>query len=218
MESDLIKKAKAYAEETFGDKHFEKLPYHNLDHTVQVVKAVKVIGEQSGLNEDEMESAILAAWFHDVGYLEGDKDHELIAAEKAKELLTAWGASFKKTLEIAEAIKATRMPQQPESLISKVLCDADLYHLSLEDFVETARKLRQEWSLMKGQELTDEQWLQSGLEFLKQHEYHTPYGRAALAKGKKNNIKKLKKLLNPEKAEKQYKDLEDEVIKLLAKL
>ena len=218
METDLIKKAKAYAEETFKDEHFEKLAYHNLEHTSHVVQAVKVIGEQSGLNEDEMESVILSAWFHDVGYIEGDKDHELIAAEKAKELLTSWGASFKKTLEVTDAIKATRMPQQPESLISKVLCDADMYHLSLDTFIDTTRKLRQEWSLMKGQELTDEQWLQSGIKFLKQHEYHTPYGRATLTQGKKSNIKKLKKLLNPDKSEKRYEDLEQEVIKLRAKL
>lgn len=218
METDLIKKAKAYAEEIFSDKHFEKLTYHNLNHTLQVVEAVKEIGEQSRLNEDEMESTLLAAWFHDVGYLEGDKDHELIAAEKAKELLTSWGASFKKTVEITEAIKATRMPQQPESLISKVLCDADLYHLATEDFLETGSKLRQEWNLMKGQELSDEQWLQSEIEFLQKHEYHTPYGRAFLAKGKKSNIKKLKKLLNPENTEKRYEDLEKEVIKLRSKL
>lgn len=218
METDLIKRARLYAQEIFGHKNFERLTYHNLEHTLQVVAAAKIIGEQSGLNEDEMESVILAAWFHDVGYIEGDKDHELIAAEKARELLTSWGASFKKILEVTEAIKATRMPQQPESLISKVLCDADLFHLSSDDFIEKGKKLREEWTLVKGQELTDEQWFESGLDFMRQHRYHTPYGRAVLEKEKKSNIKKLKKKLDPEKNEKRYKELEKEVVKLRSKL
>lgn len=218
METELIKKAKSFAEQVFSNKVFDKLPYHNLNHTLEVVNATRVIGEQSGLNDDEMESALLAAWLHDTGYIEGDKDHELKAALKAKDELTSWGASFKKVLEVTEAIKATKMPQQPESLVSKVVCDADLYHLASDEALEHGRRLREEWRLLKGQDMTDEDWMRSSLEFMQEHRYHTPYGRAVLEKEKKGNIKKLKKLLDPEKKEKKFKELEEEVIKLRSKL
>lgn len=218
METELIKKAKSFAEQVFSNKVFDKLPYHNLNHTLEVVNATRVIGEQSGLNDDEMESALLAAWLHDTGYIEGDKDHELKAALKAKDELTSWGASFKKVLEVTEAIKATKMPQQPESLVSKVVCDADLYHLASDEVLEHGRRLREEWRLLKGQDMTDEDWMRSSLEFMQEHRYHTPYGRAVLEKEKKGNIKKLKKLLDPEKKEKKFKELEEEVIKLRSKL
>ncbi len=214
----MIKKAKSFAEQVFSNKVFDKLPYHNLNHTLEVVNATRVIGEQSGLNDDEMESALLAAWLHDTGYIEGDKDHELKAALKAKDELTSWGASFKKVLEVTEAIKATKMPQQPESLVSKVVCDADLYHLASDEALEHGRRLREEWRLLKGQDMTDEDWMRSSLEFMQEHRYHTPYGRAVLEKEKKGNIKKLKKLLDPEKKEKKFKELEEEVIKLRSKL
>lgn len=214
----MIKKAKSFAEQVFSNKVFDKLPYHNLNHTLEVVNATRVIGEQSGLNDDEMESALLAAWLHDTGYIEGDKDHELKAALKAKDELTSWGASFKKVLEVTEAIKATKMPQQPESLVSKVVCDADLYHLASDEVLEHGRRLREEWRLLKGQDMTDEDWMRSSLEFMQEHRYHTPYGRAVLEKEKKGNIKKLKKLLDPEKKEKKFKELEEEVIKLRSKL
>lgn len=218
METELIKKARSYAEEVFNNAVFEKLTYHNLDHTIEVVEAVKIIGGQSGLNDDEMESALLAAWLHDIGYLNGDKDHELAAALKAKDLLTSWGTSYKKTIEVTEAIKATKMPQQPDSLISKVVCDADLYHLSTDDHREHSKKLLEELRVAKGQAISDEDWLRSSLEFMQQHRYHTPYGRTVLEHEKKRNIKKLKKLLDPEKKEKKHKELEEEVIKLRSKL
>lgn len=218
METELIKKAKSYAEEVFNNAVFEKLTYHNLDHTIEVVEAVKIIGGQSGLNDDEMESALLAAWLHDIGYLNGDKDHELAAASKAKDLLASWGTSYKKIMEVTEAIKATKMPQQPDSLISKVVCDADLYHLSTDDHREHSKKLLEELRVAKGQSISDEDWLRSSLEFMQQHRYHTPYGRAVLEHEKKRNIKKLKKLLDPEKKEKKHKELEEEVIKLRSKL
>ena len=214
----MIKKAKSFAEQIFSSKVFDKLPYHNLNHTIEVVKATKVIGEQSGLSDDEMESALLAAWLHDTGYIEGDKDHELKAASRAKDELTSWGASFKKVLEVTEAIKATKVPQQPESLVSKVVCDADLYHLASDEALEHGRRLREEWRLLKGQDMTDDEWMRSSLEFMQEHRYHTPYGRAVLEKEKKGNIKKLKKLLDPEKKEKKFKELEEEVIKLRSKL
>lgn len=218
METELIKRARSYAEEIFANAVFEKLTYHNLDHTIEVVEAARVIGEQSGLNDDEMESVLLAAWLHDTGYLNGDQDHEQAAAAKAKELLTSWGTPYKKVVEVTEAIKATKIPQRPESLISKVICDADLFHLSTEDHLNHSKKLREEWRLARGRDVTDEEWLRSSLEFLQEHRYHTPYGRTVLEGEKKRNIKKLKKLLDPEKKEKKYKELEEEVIKLRSKL
>jgi predicted metal-dependent HD superfamily phosphohydrolase len=218
METELVKKARSYAEEIFGNAVFEKLPYHNLEHTMEVVDAAKIIGQQSGLNEDEMESALLAAWLHDIGYLNGDKDHELVAATKSKELLSSWGSSYKTMMEVSEAIKSTKMPQQPESLVSKVVCDADLFHLSTEQHLEHGQRLREEWRQTRGQEISDNEWLRSSLEFMQQHRYHTPYGRTVLEQEKKRNIKKLKKLLDPEKKEKKYKELQEEVVKLKSKL
>jgi hypothetical protein len=53
---------------------------------------------------------------------------------------------------------------------------------------------------------------------MQQHRYHTPYGRTVLEQEKKRNIKRLKKLLDPEKKEKKYKELQEEVVKLKSKL
>ena len=44
--------------------------YHNLNHVQNVVKQVKEIGKESGISKKELEDLVIAAWFHDLGYLE----------------------------------------------------------------------------------------------------------------------------------------------------
>jgi predicted metal-dependent HD superfamily phosphohydrolase len=218
MESELVRRARIFAEEMFRDRAFEKRSFHNITHTLDVVKAVQEIGTQSELDEDEIESALIAAWLHDIGYAEGAQDHERKAADKTKALLTEWGAPHKKILEVTEAIMSTKVPQQPRSLISKVLCDADLYHLSDSACQEKSDKLREEWEKLGDKSLTDIEWIRTNLAFMENHQYHTPYGQTILQQGKKKNIKKLRKMLDPEGNGKKHHKLEEELVKLRSKL
>ncbi len=218
METDLIKKARALAEQTFSNKSFESRPFHNLNHTSDVVRAAEEIGKQSELNDDELESVIVAAWLHDIGYEDGAKDHELKAEEKARKLLNESGANHRKIMDVTDAIHSTRMPQQPRTLISKVLCDADMYHLASESCQEYAAKLRKEWELTGDKIVPDSDWLKTNLEFMENHIYHTPYGRSVLQQGKKKNIKLIRKLLDPDRKEKKSRKLEEEIVKLRSKL
>ena len=217
MESEFIRQARSVAEEVFRGSAFINRPFHNIRHTQDVVNAVLEIGPRSDLTEDELESAIIAAWLHDIGYVNGAKDHELAAAEKAKALLDQSGAPHKKQMEVAEAILSTKVPQQPKSIICKVLCDADLHHLSTDKAEANAAKLREEWKLVGDKTMSDEEWLRVNLDFMESHRYHTPYGQSVLQQNKKKNVKKLRKLVDPERSKKQS-ELAEEVLKLRSKL
>ncbi len=218
MDSELIKRSRTFAEEIFKDRAFEKRSFHNLGHTLDVVKAAEEIGRSSQLTDDELESVIVAAWLHDIGYAEGAQDHERKAAEKARELLSEWGMPQKRIMEVTEAIMATKVPQQPRSLVSKVLCDADLHHLSTEACQTKAELLRAEWAAIGDKVLTDADWIKANLEFMENHQYHTPYGQTVLQQAKKKNIKRIRKLLKREGDGKKSEKLEEEVIKLRSKL
>lgn len=218
MESELIRKARDFAENVFKDSSFEKRAFHNIQHTRDVVSAAKEIGMHIDLTEDELESAVIAAWLHDVGYINGAGDHEKNAAEKAGDLLREWGASQKKIAEVTEAILATKMPQQPLTIVSKVLCDADLYHLSTEACQEQSDKLRKEWEKAGNAPTTEDEWIKYNLTFLENHRYHTAYGQTVLQEGKRKNIKKIRKRLMPEISEKKYHELEEQLVKARSKL
>ena len=196
METKLIAKARDLAEKTFSGKAFEKHDFHNIHHTTEVVKAAEFIGGKSELTEDELESVIIAAWLHDIGYEQGSSNHEAVAAEKAKVMLKEAGASVQKVSTVVEAIEATKMPQQPKSIVGKVLCDADLFHLSTEKCDENGLNLRAEWKSLGFMDMQDEEWEHFNLQFMESHRYHTTFGQTVLEEGKKQNIKRLRKMLS----------------------
>jgi predicted metal-dependent HD superfamily phosphohydrolase len=218
MESVLIDQAKALAEGVYKDHAFDKYFFHNLRHTEDVVAAVKDIGVRSDLTDEEIELALVAAWLHDLGYKYGADNHEESSARLAEELLERLSVPVKKIKIISSAILATRLPQKPKTLIEKVLCDADLYHLSNKTFQEKSELLREEWKATGFREMTDQEWVQHNIDFMEEHNYHTPYGQTLLDEGKKKNIKRLKKTSEPEVSKKKYRKLQDEVVKLRTKL
>jgi predicted metal-dependent HD superfamily phosphohydrolase len=195
METMLVSKSKEFAEHLLS-KLPKEYAYHNLGHTKDVVKAAEEIGRNSNLSSDEMETLLVAAWLHDTGYKNCCIGHEKFSAEEAVKQLKTWGAPDQKIDSVKRAIEATRMPQNPKTILEEVLCDADLYHLSEEHLVEDSEKLRHEWQVTLNKDFTDSEWVANNLEFLKSHQYFTPYAKSILEERKKRNIKKLKKLLN----------------------
>jgi predicted metal-dependent HD superfamily phosphohydrolase len=217
VDTPLVEKAKAYAGE-----RLQKLPqefvFHNLKHTQEVVKAAEEIGRATQLSDDQLENVVVAAWLHDTGYCQGYDQHEKKSAETAAELLLQWGASEAKIADIQRTILATTMPQNPQDILGEVLCDADMYHLALNDIEECGNLLRKEFASIKNVHFqSEEHWLRTNIEFLKQHSYFTDYGKMVLQPAKKQNIKKLKKKLGkPEDVD--TAKYEKEIEKLKGKL
>lgn len=218
MNTELIQKSKAYAEKILNNLP-EVYTYHNMKHTESVAAAVEEIGRASNLSDEEIETILIAAWFHDTGYRKDANHHEEIAVENAVKLLKEWGASEKRVETVKGLIEATRMPQNPKNTLEKVLCDADLHHLGGNDIMDCSRDLRNEFEAVKKMKFeSDEEWIQFNLNFLKQHEYFTPYGQTILQERKKKNIKKFKKMLKPGSDKDYVKNLEKDLEKLQKKL
>ncbi|HEY3402978.1 MAG TPA: Pycsar system effector family protein [Ohtaekwangia sp.] len=216
-ESEFVKKARAHAEEVLGNRLPKQFVYHNLQHTTDVVKAAQLIGESSSLTEDQLDSVLIAAWLHDIGYASGWNEHEKNSAMTAAKLLQEWGAPAKKIDDVTRTILATRMPQSPKDILGEVLCDADLNHLATNQLNQCSKNLREEMEALKGiQFKSDEDWLEYNLSFLKKHEYFTEYGRTVLQPLKKQNAKKLKKELKG--SNEGIADLEKELEKIKKKL
>jgi len=76
MNVAIIKKAEAFVSLLFEREASEILAFHNLEHTRTVVRAVKEIAAATRISAREQEILILAAWFHDCGYLFQYSDHE----------------------------------------------------------------------------------------------------------------------------------------------
>ena len=189
--TSFIEKVKEYVAGFIGDNFTEKICYHNIDHTLGVVEACEIIGKNCNLSDTELEIVIIAAWFHDTGYYLGCQNHEEESAKIARRYLLQENRNKDYIETVENCILATEIPQNPKTILEKVICDADLYHLSSEQFFKKTDLLLQEINLQK-RVFTTLDWLHTTNEFMENHKYHTPYGQASLLPKLKKNLALLK--------------------------
>ena len=189
---DIIHEAEAFASNLIENGHQAMFTYHNLEHTQNVVKQAKKIGLETGLSPEEMEILIIAAWFHDTGYYENFAKHEKISAVHAKNFLEEKNYPEEKIKQITDAISHTKIPHLPcDEKVCNVLCDADLHHLSSKNYLKTSEKLREERNAILQHEISPKIYWEETLRFLKEHHYHTNYGKKTLTKKKEVNYQKV---------------------------
>ena len=154
--------------------------FHNLHHTINVVQGVIKIGRKEGLKPKQIEELVLAAWFHDTGHVETYTGHEAVSMRLAREWLEKQDYPADRIAQVLRCIEVTTMPQQPQTPMENVMCDADLYHLSFQSYDHYQEMLREEWRRELGIDMTDEDWDRANTTFLTQHRYFTAYGQKEL--------------------------------------
>lgn len=66
------------------------------------------------------------------GHVQDSVGHEERGAQAAEDFLKAKEADPEN--DVRNAILATRLPQEPETLVEQILCDADLFHFGTRKF------------------------------------------------------------------------------------
>lgn len=146
--------------------------YHNADHTLDVYHSAAAIAKQENLTEDNTRLLLVAALYHDCGYLLGNHDHELSSCKITREALPQFGYDREYIEKVCTLIMATQLPQQPASLLEQIICDADLDYLGRTDFLTTGNKLYREM-LAFGTISNIEEWDRLQTTFLQNHRYFT---------------------------------------------
>lgn len=188
----IISKVAATVEEIFEKDLPNGFFFHNINHTEEVVKASLEIGMEVKLTEDELEVVQIASWFHDVGYCHRYYGHEDLSLEIAERTLTTFNYNTNKLKQVLTCIASTKYPQKPYTLIEKVICDADLYHLSKPNYYLYEQRLRREWKDRLGKNFSDREWIDTNCQLLQKHKYFTIYGQAVLQPSKETNIEVYK--------------------------
>lgn len=197
-ENDFFKEVANFVFNLFKNSLSSKVLYHNYNHTLRVVEAANEIALAEQVSKDELEIVLLAAWFHDTGFIKQAENHEEISKEIAKNYLSEKGLSKDKLQKVYKCIDATKIPQRPTNKIEEIVCDADLFHLGSEDFNKITNLLRSEWELFCNKTLTDVEWLQENDRFLGEHKYFTNYAFNKQTPQKVLNWLKIQKDLRKE--------------------
>lgn len=196
MDAKVIDKVKHYVLQRLERELSLGLYYHGLWHTAEdVVPAVEIFARGESIMGEERDLMLTAAWFHDLGFIETWDGHEKVSARIVSEVLPNFGYTDSQVEIIKGIIMATVVPQNPVTLLGKILADADLDVLGRDDFMLCNENLRRELAYF-GREFTDLDWYTNQLEFIQTHTYFTSTARYMRDGGKLKNIELVKHMLN----------------------
>ncbi|RFZ94676.1 DUF2179 domain-containing protein [Mucilaginibacter conchicola] len=164
--------------------------YHNADHTIDVYNAAKGIAEKESINAEDARLLLVAALYHDSGYLNRVKEHERASCDIARETLPDFGYTEDEINRICAIIMATQLPQQPADHLEQIICDADLDYLGRADFVSTGDNLFAEMKAM-GSIHDKKAWDALQITFLEQHRYFTKTSVENREPKKQENLRDL---------------------------
>ncbi|MEZ5007681.1 MAG: DUF5706 domain-containing protein [Chitinophagales bacterium] len=170
--------------------------YHNLKHTEQVVSAASQLADDFNLNAEEKEMLIIAAWFHDIAYSMVKTGHEEKGAEIATVFLKSHHYPENRIETIKQCILSTQINVKPNTFLEQLIKDADCAHLGKKNAQKRSDLLRMENELIEGKKVSDLEWLNENISFLKRHQYYTTIAKTKWEAVKIKNLKQLEKRLD----------------------
>ena len=190
-----LKGAKKYIIHRLEKELSPSLYYHGLHHTLDVYENAIKIAEREGVTEKDANIISTAALYHDAGFLFRYLNNEVLAVKLVKEVLPIFGYSPKNIAIISAIILTTRIYKRPQTLLEKIMCDADYDYLGRgnENTFKIAKSLHFELA-ENGFSFTDAQWNVIQLKFLKKHEYYTTSSLKLRRPGKLKYYEYLKSL------------------------
>ncbi|MBC7744558.1 MAG: HD domain-containing protein [Flavobacterium sp.] len=209
MSRQMIKDVSEYVFNLFKEKLKADYVYHNYTHTLETVKACKRLAKSYNLTSRDLEVLMLAAWFHDTGYVETYEDHEEASIIIMKSYLIG-NYPDDDIAEIETLILSTKHKAKTDGSLQEILSDADYTNLGTKKFNHRADLLRIEWERILQKKYTELEWAQVQLQFLIETNFKTEKAIATLNVRREINIRKqhakIKKLSDTETAENEKKN------------
>lgn len=207
--ADIVQIAQAYVTALFKAADTSNLYFHSLQHSEGVVEHVNEIGAKEHVTAEELQILQVAAWFHDVGHLNGGiEDHETRSVDAVRRFFESINFDDHTFIQRVEsAIMATRMPHVPGDKLEEIICDADIYNFGTSQFRKTNKLVEKELKA-RGYPALITDWNIRSLRLMQTQHFFTPYSRQNLEIGKAENVRWLKRKIE-KKAKKKGNDLPD---------
>jgi len=189
-----LKKISKYVESYFQENKRPELTYHNLDHTRYVVKSAQKIAAFNHLSDDDLYVVLAAAWFHDIGYVHGQENHEETGIKIARTYLEEQGMEEAMLDRILRLILITQRKNPPADLLEEIILDADTFHVGKKSFLKKSELLRKEVELTCKKLIARNDWYKDTIGFLEKHQFYTMYSNSVLTDQKSENLYHLKAL------------------------
>lgn len=173
----------------------ERLYYHGLHHTLDVLRVAADLCVSEGVFGRDVILVKTAALFHDSGFITNrHANHEVEGCSLVRQFLPEFDYTPADIGTICDMIMATKIPQSPRNLLEQILCDADLDYLGRPDFFRIGNSLYKE--LLGFHLIGDEQaWNRLQVRFLSDHRFHTRTNRTLREPVKQRYLSDLRDLV-----------------------
>lgn len=188
--SKLKKYLTSYLKKTLSGN----LYYHGFHHTLDVYNYVVEIARAEKIQRDDLTLLKVAVLLHDAGFTKSYTGHEDLGCEMARQILPQYGYSAEQINKVCGMILATKIPQQPNTHLERIIADADLLYLGTHRFKEVGDTLFKELKIYSGLQ-SEKEWNGIQKKFLENHHYHTDYCRRTYEPMKQKNLKKILKAI-----------------------
>ena len=199
--SDLVQQASEYVSELFKNELPKKFIYHDFEHTSFVVNNTEEIANHYKISGESLENLMLAAWFHDVGHVKSQDEHEKFSIELASKFLTEKGLTENRINEVGRLINVTQKDNHPKDKLEEIIQDADLLSIGKKRFFQAGKALRSEWEMVSNKVFSDKEWEKGQYEFLLNTDFHTEYALTKYGPQRKKNIIKQRELMADQQPE-----------------
>ncbi len=209
--SALVQQAQATVEPLLKNSLDPRYTYHTLAHTEYVVKQAHILADTAKLSAKETEELLIAAWFHDAGYLDVYDGHEYKSMARAEAWLQEKKVDPARIEVIKNIIRATHRDEKANTELEKIMSDADMSNLAADDFRARAELIRSEWELALNKSYSNTDWAELQLNFMLAHKYQSEVGKDRYKKALKANIEDQRDYLKKteKKAKKKAKKATD---------
>ena len=194
--TSIVGEAMDFVSHLLKEKLTDQFKFHDYTHTAEVAGLCEKMGEYYHLSDADLENLLLAAWFHDTGFIRCYSGHEGESARIAGDFLISKGFDNQRVKSIQDLILSTKAEIKPVSLHEQILHDADIQHIGKKSFFDKGKLLRKEWELILHNTYGDDEWEWAQHKFLTFNEFATKYAREKFGSRLKKNIDKQKTLLN----------------------
>ena len=189
----LINQAEVFVKKYMREHDNPGLPYHNYQHTQNIVSVTDKIAKYYELKEEESFIVVSASWFLHTGNYRDNIHPEEASAKIADDFFKPSGVKEETIHSIKKCILATKTHHVPNILLEKIICDSNSFYLGAEDFARYNKLRRKEFEWRNNVTIDKSDWRKSTIQLFEAHRYHTDYCKDHLNKNKMKNLLKLKK-------------------------
>ncbi len=174
-------------------------PYHNINHTLDVYSRVGHLTDKEWIGGEDRTDLLIAALFHDTGFIVQYTDNERIGMKIARTYLEEIGYAESRIQKIERLILATVLFAEVHDILESIIQDADLDNLGRKDCFIKTLLVRKELNTIVHMNISKKKWLEISYNLIRNYKYKTLTARWERSEIQYANIEKLKEKLELKK-------------------